>query len=409
MQWRDNMKPASFKGVPFEIEQHSLSGGRRTISHEYPQRDIPFVEDMGMKQRAFNISAFVIGENYMAVRDRLIKALETKGSGVLVHPYLGTMTVTAEGYSMDETMSDGGMATFNIDFVQSEQVKYPENAINPATKINTAGQGAIAKSAVLADKTIKTSFMPSDVLTQLALISAEIAKRMLEEGMNINRSKVVPTVGISGRISEIDNYLKEANRIVNNAVAYAVKPASLVYQFTNILSRIPTIVDTPLSAVRTYVRLFDYVFNYFGLLSWIQTSSGAQQMKNAQSLRDSVLVSIVSSAALTATEIEFETNQQAYEVRNSLTAMIDSLLNMITDDGVYEQVFDLKSSTVIAIPPEGVRLQDVLYVQVNEPMPSLVFVNDQYGDIDNEEDFILRNKIQNPWIVPGGSIVEVLK
>lgn len=409
MSWRDNLKPASFRGVPFEINQHSLAGGRRVVSHEYPQRDTPYVEDMGLKQRSFNLSAFVIGDDYMAIRDRLISALEKKGAGTLVHPYLGTMNVVAESYSMEEILTDGGMATFSIDFVQSEAVKYPENTSNAASVINTAGQEAIAKAAVITDTAVVIDGYPSTVPEQLEGLITLIAGKMIEEGLNIARSKSTTVVSISGRLSEIDDYLKESYRIVSSASVYARKPANMVYQFANVIGRIPGIVDEPINAVRAYGRIFRYVFDYFGLQSWIATPSGMAAMGNATALRDSTLVSIASSAALSATEIEYETNAQAYDIRNTLSEMFDSILNLVSDDGLYELVTDLKSATISAIPPEGVRLQDVVYVEINEPIPSLVFINDQYGDVDNEEDFIKRNKIQNPWVIPGGSTVQVLK
>lgn len=408
MAWRDKLKQASFRNVKFETEHHSIGGGRRVASHEYPNRDVPYVEDMGAKQRTFSLNAFVIGSDYMDRRDALIRVLEMKGPGLLVHPYLGSITVMVDTYSMEETSSEGGMARFSIDFIQSEAIRYPEQVSNPATEISKNGQTVIAKNAVIADKNISTAG-PSVVLENAVSDINAIASKLKDEGKNISRTKSTLIVGISGKINDIDEYLKEANRLANNAYAYANQPATLVYQISNVVSRIPNIVDTALNAFRAYTRMFGYVFDYFDAQSWIGTASGLASMNNAAYIRNMTLSSILSYAAQSALNIEYETNAQAYGVRTSLSDMFDKLLNIVDDDSLYESIADLKNSTVKSIPPEGVRLQDIVNVSINEPIPSLVFVNDQYGDIDNEDDFIQRNKIQNPWIIPGGSIVEVLK
>ena len=45
----ENLRPASFRGVAFEVGSHSESGGRRVELHEYPLRDAPYAEDLGKK------------------------------------------------------------------------------------------------------------------------------------------------------------------------------------------------------------------------------------------------------------------------------------------------------------------------------------------------------------------------
>jgi len=58
--WRDNMQQASFRDVPFIVQEHDGQGGRRVGSHEFAGRDVPFTEDMGRKQRKYTLQALVI-------------------------------------------------------------------------------------------------------------------------------------------------------------------------------------------------------------------------------------------------------------------------------------------------------------------------------------------------------------
>lgn len=44
--WRDRLRDASFRGVPFSVDDDDASFGRRVQLHEYPKRDKPYTEDL---------------------------------------------------------------------------------------------------------------------------------------------------------------------------------------------------------------------------------------------------------------------------------------------------------------------------------------------------------------------------
>ena len=39
MTWKDRLQDASFRGVPFKVEEESAGTGRRVETHEYPNRE----------------------------------------------------------------------------------------------------------------------------------------------------------------------------------------------------------------------------------------------------------------------------------------------------------------------------------------------------------------------------------
>ena len=45
--WKMRLRAASFRGVPFGVTADESEGGRRTVTHEFPQRETPYVEDLG--------------------------------------------------------------------------------------------------------------------------------------------------------------------------------------------------------------------------------------------------------------------------------------------------------------------------------------------------------------------------
>jgi prophage DNA circulation protein len=118
--WRDGLRPASFRGVPFEVDTHEREGGRRVAEHEFPLRDQGAVEDLGRSLRKFGFDAFVIGDDYMGARDALLTACEdTAGPGTLIHPTLGEFQVICSRVSVRETKNDGGLAVLSLTFVEA--------------------------------------------------------------------------------------------------------------------------------------------------------------------------------------------------------------------------------------------------------------------------------------------------
>ena len=82
MAWRDNLVPASFRGAGFQVDNTEAPiAGRRVAVHEYPGRDEPFVEDLGRRTKRWEIEAFVVGDDYADVRDRLVDACDMPGAG----------------------------------------------------------------------------------------------------------------------------------------------------------------------------------------------------------------------------------------------------------------------------------------------------------------------------------------
>lgn len=116
-EWRDRKQGASFRGVPFWLDTDSVNVGRRTQLHEFPQRDQPFVEDLGRRTREYKFTGFVVGDDCLSQRDRLLTALDTPGPGELVHPWFGRLTVTAGDCEVSHARNEMGVVRFSMVFI----------------------------------------------------------------------------------------------------------------------------------------------------------------------------------------------------------------------------------------------------------------------------------------------------
>lgn len=140
--WRDKRQTASFRGVPFYVDGDSTPVGRRTQLHEYPQRDKPLVEDMGAKTREVKLTGFVIGDDCLFQRDNLLNALDKPGSGELVHPWFGRMTVTAgDGCEVSHERREGGMVRFELVFIEAGEKGYPKGVKSESSQAEEDSEG----------------------------------------------------------------------------------------------------------------------------------------------------------------------------------------------------------------------------------------------------------------------------
>jgi hypothetical protein len=111
--------PASFKGVPFYFEADKETGGRGLVIHEFPNRDDPFIEDLGEAPRFYSGSAYVHGDNVDALANALKTALASRGPGTLVVPYFGPVTVHCQEFERSNEREKLGYIAFEAKFVRA--------------------------------------------------------------------------------------------------------------------------------------------------------------------------------------------------------------------------------------------------------------------------------------------------
>ncbi|MFV2950119.1 DNA circularization protein [Pseudomonas japonica] len=145
--WRDQLHPASFRGVPFHVDSDSMPVGRRTQLHEYPQRDKPLVEDMGRVTRTSKLTAFVVGDDCLVKRDNLLNALDQPGPGELIHPWFGRMIVTAGDCDVTHERREGGVVRFELTFVEEGEKGFPAGVPNTARQLEESSE-TLLQSAI---------------------------------------------------------------------------------------------------------------------------------------------------------------------------------------------------------------------------------------------------------------------
>ena len=396
--WKSQLRRASFRGVPFGVFAANTSGGRRVVSHEYPQKDVPFVEDLGRKGKIYNIEAFVVGSDYMQQRQALEAALDAKGPGKLVHPYLGELSLQVADYSYMESRDDGGMAEFQITFWQTTA-----NPIYPTTTNNSAGQTQTKAVTVNTAAQTTTAKVYSVSGQNQATVSAN-AQAVASDSVTLVGNGMKS--GIATLTDQLDSFTRDLAQLSVDVQSLVTDPAQMIFRFQSILSRLTVALD-PFKALSVYRRIFDSVTGYFGGKAYGSSSSAVQIHSNDSALNQALQVSILSNMAYLAVMVDFQTRRQAEDTRNMLDALIESIIYGITDDDLYSEIVELRGLINASIPAEGAALKDEVSVPVLSPVPSLVLAYQIFGDVSNELDIVARNDVPNPFCVPAGDIVVI--
>lgn len=402
----DKYKKGSFRDVPFLYVDSDGDLGRRKAVFEYPQGVKPYVEDMGRKARTFSMTLVVAGPDYMKKRDNLIEAFETKGSGILVHPTIGKMTVEVMAVrGPRESTQQGGTATFNVTFMESGEkdfLKYKPNTAasvsDKAYKVDTAAAVQLKKKLFLSDQL----YLLVAAGEQLKEFTEEI-KQSVSKYTDMARNNAL-TKSISDIHDAVQNITSSALDISNTAANLIRSPIDLYQSIQEIVSDIIKAATDPLSAFKA---LKDF-WGYTGTNDTIPltTTNRIIENENKTQLILAFNVAATSGAAQSASQADYASQQDADAIRHMIEDKIDDLC-LLADVDLYNALMDLRAAVISDLVSRP-GLPGLITVTMPEDIPALVLAYRLYADAEQAGDIVARNHIVHPGFLPGGRDLEVL-
>jgi len=177
------LQAASFRGVPFAVTSSDTGLGRRIALHQYPGKDEPWAEDMGRSARRFRLRGFVLdgdiligGQSIDLQRKNLIEAAEKPGTGTLIMPTLGALTVALERCSISEGLGANSFSDIEFEFVESGAQTFPSAQTSTTTATTKAAKQLKKAKTNAFSKAIATIKKGLATLNgELAALNSEIA------------------------------------------------------------------------------------------------------------------------------------------------------------------------------------------------------------------------------------------
>lgn len=390
MAWQDEIGPATFRGVPFHVDVAELAGGRRLVKHEYPKRDKPFAEDMGMRGRTLPVEGYVVGSEYLVARDALITALEKEGPGTLVHPYHGTRTVAVDSFRVRETRDRGGIAVFSIDFIET-----PAQALQPGGIVDVIAR--VRASASAARSAVGTEFLakysPGSLLESAAdsLRSATLAINNVVGAVNMEAQK------LADMSRAITRFTASIDGLVNS-------PAVMLEAVLDLFDTLGDSLPDTLTASRKLRAAYDFDP---GNRPPGTTTQRLEEQANFDATQRLIQRLIAIQAAESAPDLDFDSYESAIATRNEVGDLLDEQSEVAEDD-VFPSLLQLRSDLAKALPGPDSDLPHLLEHTPIQTVPSLVLAHQLYGSLELEQDIVDRNRIVNPGFIVGGHALEVL-
>lgn len=401
MGWRDELRKASFKGVAFHVEDHEATYGRRLVTNEYPYRDEPYTEDMGRKARRWSITGYLIGQNYMAARDKLLDAVEAGGSGQLVHPYLGTKTVCVEEISCRETQRDGGYVELRLSCVEAGVKTFPSGLAVPSKLTALGADNLIGISKGIFTKGITlqgvSEFVREAYAGNLGSVSDLFGDIQLAGGINLQST-----------ISKVNQAAEWATSLAE----LRLPSVSLIQDVFGVSDRIVSLFKGVLDLGGDSKQSAKNLAKFSGYTATTTTSTtnqGAAINQNAAVTERFVRTVALANESKALVGQNFDSYDEAITTREYLLQRIDAVADNSQDDSEYDALQALRKQVGAAIPSTAADLPRLGTIVLPQSEPALVLSYDLYASVDREADIIARNKVRHPGFVPGGAELEVLR
>ncbi|QQR69117.1 MAG: DNA circularization N-terminal domain-containing protein [Alphaproteobacteria bacterium] len=381
------MRPASFRGVPFHVDGDDLVAGRRTVVHEYPQRDKPYAEDMGRATREISFYGFVIGPDYMLARDALLSALETEGPGQLIHPYYGTVQVSVLRCRVSHSRAEGGMARFDLSFSEAGELVFPSSQLATDRHVQlraTAALGALA-----------AWFSSAFTLAGMAEWATVAAQSNLDGVLDAARGLVTDADATGQWVRMVDEQAP---------TAITQTPSSLADQMIAALTP-PESIWPSANSVDAFSSMVSWAASGHSALA-APTSTGAidpmgvQAGTNAAALRALARGALLVQGADQASRMPVTVYQDAMSARRILTRGIDAEILATTDDGLLNAWSDLRAALHRDLTVRAKNAARLVTVTPRTTLPALAVAYNLYEDTGRTSEIVARNKIRHPSFVP---------
>lgn len=387
----DNLRPASFRGVPFQVDSADMGVGRRTQLHEYPQRDKPYAEDLGRSARDLSFYGFVVGDDYVDQANKLIDALEAPGPATLVHPWFGSLKVAVSDKARVSFDASLGVARFQLAFVEAGELDYPG--------ATTSTQAATRIAATNLEAASVKSFAERFSVKGFQDFVTAAANGYLTDKLGfISTSDIGKALGFANGLASS----------LSSAIALVSSPTSLGWKVMGMfgLSGVASTASAwggivrSLSSIGRSSRLADSSApaNY--------TPSRQQATQNANAVnaisRQAMLVQAVGASSLIGSPVDSNPPDagEMLDIRNALTGALDAEM-LVASDTVYEALWAAKMAVWKDLT-ERARSSDKLVTRTPpDVLPALVLAYEYHEDALRDAELVQRNAvIRHPGFVP---------
>lgn len=409
--------------------------------HEYPYRDTAWIEDIGRGTRRLVIRGFLIqnslvygGGDVMSQRQSLVAACEEKGSGTLVHPTLGELTVSIpeNGLRISGSMESGRVFEFTL------------MALESGLKVFAITDGTAASGTV---KTNYFKMVTTVVASTLARIKGEI--RGVTSAINTIKGTITFwTSMVDSTVSEVTNVSNVLKSTFGNN-KYGRYSKGSVGGSSSAISRGSSTVDaeddqalTDLVTAQSVMdrknimdtaddlnnssTADDFVQGVADVVNSILNSTGSvndrisaleklanststeyQQSDSSKAISATMntLIIVLCTGAMTssATEANPTSRDEAEKLTQRVALQLDDALVVVgdrADDEMYNALLSVRTAFISTMMARSSELSDLMQISMAQSLPALTLANRFYQDAYRADELIQVARVPHPAFMP---------
>jgi len=390
---------ASFKGAPFLMSDDRTEGGRKTVSHEFPNRDTREVEDLGKMQKKFSITGIIHdGKDggYFARRDALISALESEGPGALVHPFFGTLNVALTNYTLSQGFSDLSRAVFTMGFeVQEEAV-----GLTVSDTVGSKSAASVASGTRVQDILI-TNIANNFNIGRFFALNFTDAESIISELLGVYDDNLSV---LNTNPDQLNDFFVTLNDFKDNLRPLINNPSNLASQFDTLFDQNAQLGITPSNQILISEKLFNFQSQFADVPT--TTVQRAQRQNNRDIIQTAVKTVSLKDEYIESQNLEYQTDVQVDQRQAALEERFEELSEtyetkpQALPDELFAELQILRNLTREFFDDQ--RLQAFRITDFSSPdVPATVLSHRLYGTTENTEALVELNESNNPTFLGG--------
>lgn len=394
--WKDGLLGASFRGAKFFVDRISTSGGRRVVTHTFPEKDDSYNEDLGKKENTFSLSGYVLGNDYFYQRDELEKAINEKGIGVLVHPYRGQIEVNAVDYDIEETAGEGRLARFNISFVKNKDLELTEVVGSPIDRLESAKADFLAASMGYMSVAYDVANLPNAILDDM--------NSVLQIGLD--------TIFAAKTVLQTDDvFRRKLDTLRDNLVELILSPGDLAAELLDFITYGTLFNTTGLGEYTDSESLREQYFTMKNVIDFTDTnysSFPSATSTDGDPLKETtkfISRCAVSSSVGFIGYMDIDNSSEANGILKDLGNDLEEIeQDELIDDNFRGTVRDLRVSLFEVIRERKLILADLIQLNLPEFEPGIKLGYDLYQDPTRDIEIAKLNGLLHPGFIFGQQV-----
>ncbi|HFV9293902.1 TPA: DNA circularization protein [Serratia fonticola] len=412
-KWED-LRDASFRGVPFHFVDVEGTGGRRAIPHAYPKKEVGWTEDHGAVLTQEQINGILLGSDYQAKLNSLLAALNTPGPGELVHPWFGVQQVQVGKVTHKLSTEEGGIAYVSFEVFEAGEQLFP-----------TQQEDTTATTLSAADS-VKEALANGDYFAALDGVG-NMVDTLLDDLQGFVTN--LPTLP-----DALNEWMDRLNRFKDLAGIIVARPGELIREVTNLISDVNDLVTEPPWALRVYDQLRERwdgeraaraatnsladniaVNVNTGFASSVTRSSTIEisdaMQANIDDFQQLVIVSSLVAKSETVATATFETSQEAERTGDELAERLGERAIDAVESGqreLWRSLRSLRFAVVNDVRIRSVQLPELRRVSPTQTTPVMLLAWRETGDAEQSDALVTRNRLRNPAFILPSQVIEVV-